>query len=800
MKSVHFPLLIFFISMNAQAQLKFDKKLLGISGISDQQVEDALHDKELYAGENSVHLYVNDRFIAKIVVYATAGGQAGYTAHDLQTFGLKKEAWDQRIEKGTATYVQLTDRIKPNFSRSDRSLKLTVPRALLENPDFIQQQKGGTGAFVNYNTYYSSFTSTGSSSDSLSTTYQVGANADNALLRANGTFSSFTSRTQSYSNNNVQSFYLDRDFDVGRVKAGRLNSPDGGFGVGYVDGVVYNTKDAPSGIGSVAFTYDSDAPAVIEFYQRDQLVYTLNVNRGHNNLAAIPVTSLTSDVVVVVKHDGQVIDTRQISRARISRATTQSSGLYAFAGRSNTDAYAMTAGAGYSKRYSDAVNPTVAVVAQQRYQGVSLSNTFDKYGLQMTTYGLLSRNERNKPGVNFNATLSYGGTDLTYQAVSRNFSYVGQALYDGQADIKSTLGITHSFVVGDNNALSLSLDRYNFYNRAGYSTWSAGYSANIKKALFSLSAGYAPQAPGDTPRDKMTMNASLSVPFEVGGRHVYYRSQYNAYSNSQRLDNYLTTRVNSDYSVTAGHVQRSAKRTETAENYISNDFNTPYTHAGLSVSRSESDSRSATSNSLSLSGSIAANRKGVVFTPEQIKETYAVVDTHLKGFVKVNSQRSSARTNYNGKVVLANIFENKPDFVKVNPKGLDSGVYFQNNQVDFISDRGAVSYFDFEPTNNRNVLLHWTNKPEALGSRTVFYDQGGNLIANFIDQDVLLVKQENVKKLQTSGMFDASDSVLMCKLPTQLEISNEQIVDTTFDCSRQKNPLAGLPGSHAPAG
>jgi outer membrane usher protein FimD/PapC len=800
MKLVHSLLLIFFISMNAHAQLKFDSKLLGINGISDQQVEDALHDTELYAGDNAVHLYVNDRFIAKTVVYRAPGGQAGYTAHDLERFGLKKEAWGQRIQNGAATYVLLTDRIKPNFSRSDRSLKLTVPRALLENPDFIQHQKGGTGAFVNYNTYYSSYDSSGSSNDSLSANYQVGANADNALLRANGTFSSFTSRTQRYSNNNVQSFYLDRDFDIGRVKAGRLNSPDGGFGVGYVDGVVYNTKGAPSSIGSVAFTYDSDAPAVIEFYQRDQLVYTLNVNRGHNNLAAIPVTSLTSDVVVVIKRDGQVIDTRQISRARISRATTQSSGLYAFAGRSNTDARAVTAGAGYSKRYSDTVNPTVAVVAQQHYQGVSVNNTLNKGGLQITTYGLLSRNEHNKLGANFNATLSYGGTDLTYQAISRNFSYVGQVLYDYQADIKSTLSIAHSFVVGDNNAFSISLDRNDFYNRASYSTWSVGYSTNIKKASLSLSAGSTLQAPGDTQRDKMTLNARLSIPFEVGGRRVDYRSQYNAYSNSQRLDNYLTTRVNSDYSVTAGHVQRTANRSESTENYISNDFNTPYTHAGLTVSKSESDSRSATSNSLSLSGSIAANHKGVVFTPEQLKDTYAIVDTHLKGFVKVSSQRSSARTNYNGKVVLANISDNKPDFVKVNPKGLDDDVYFQNNQMDFISDRGAVSYFDFEPTTNKNVLMRWTNKPEALSSRTVFYDQDGNLIANFIDQNVLLVKQDNIKQLQTSGMFDASDSTLMCKLPTQMEISNEQIIDTTFDCSRQKMPVAGLPDSHAPAG
>ncbi|MCF5657022.1 fimbria/pilus outer membrane usher protein [Pseudomonas poae] len=800
MKLVHSLLLIFFISMNAHAQLKFDNKLLGISGISDQQVEDALHDTELYAGDNAVHLYVNDRFIAKTVVYRAPGGQAGYTAHDLERFGLKKDAWGQRIQNGAATYVLLTDRIKPTFSRSDRSLKLTVPRALLENPDFIQRQKGGTGAFVNYNTYYSSFDSGGSSNDSLSATYQLGANANNALLRANGTFSSFTSRTQRYSKNNVQSLYLDRDFDIGRVKAGRLNSPDGAFGVGYVDGVVYNTKDSPSGIGSVAFTYDSDAPAVIEFYQRDQLVYTLNVNRGHNNLAAIPVTSLTSDVVVVIKRDGQVIDTRQISRARISRATTQSSGLYAFAGRSNTDTPAVTAGADYSKRYSDAVNPTVAVVAQQRYQGVSVSNTLTKGGLQMTTYGLLSRNERNKLGVNFNATLSYGGTDLTYQAISRNFSYVGQVLYDYQADIKSTWGITHSFVVGDNNAFSIMLNRNDFYSRASYSTWSAGYSTNFKRASLTLSAGSILQAPGNTQRDTMTLNASLSIPFDVGGRHVSYRSQYNAYSNTQRLDNYLTTRVNSDYSVTAGHVQRSVQRTATAENYISNDLNTPYTHAGLTVSKSESERRSATSKSLSLSGSIAANRKGVVFTPEQLKDTYAIVDTHLKGFVKVSSQRSSARTNYNGKVVLANISDNKPDFVKVNPKGLDDDVYFQNNQVDFISDRGAVSYFDFEPTLNNNVLLRWTNKPEALSSRTVFYDQDGNLIANFIDQNVLLIKQDNIKQLQTSGMFNASDSTQMCKLPTQLEISNEHIIDTTFDCSWQKMPVAGLADSPAPAG
>jgi outer membrane usher protein FimD/PapC len=113
----------------------------------------------------------------------------------------------------------------------------------------------------------------------------------------------------------------------------------------------------------------------------------------------------------------------------------------------------------------------------------------------------------------------------------------------------------------------------------------------------------------------------------------------------------LATRLNSNYSVTAGHLQSRVQRTDTAQNYISNDFNTPYTHAGLSFSKSESDSRSATSSNVSLSGSIAVNRKGVVFTPEQLKDTYAIVDTHLKRFVNVSSLRSSAK-----KTIMTKLF------------------------------------------------------------------------------------------------------------------------------------------------
>lgn len=418
----------------------------------------------------------------------------------------------------------------------------------------------------------------------------------------------------------------------------------------------------------------------------------------------------------------------------------------------------------------------------------------------MTIYGLLSKNEYNQLGVNLNAGLSYGGTELTYQSTSRNFSYVGQILYGYHADIKSTMGLSQSFIIGENHAFSVNFYRDNFYSRASYSTWSLGYATRMKNASLRLSGGYAPQAPGDYQFGKMTLSASFSVPFDIGNYHAHYYSQYSAYNNSQRLDNYLTTRLNSNYSITAGHLQSRVQRTDTAQNYISNDFNTPYTHAGLSFSKSESDSRSATSSNVSLSGSIAVNRKGVVFTPEQLKETYAIVDTHLKGFVNVSSLRSSAKTNYNGKVVLPNISDNKPDFIKVNPQGLDDGVYFQNNQVEFISDRGAVSYFDFEPTNNENVLLHWTNKPEGLSSRTIFYDRDGNLIANFIDHDVLMVKKDSVKLLQTLGMFDAADRRFICKLPAQLEISNEQIIDTTFDCSRQKKPLVNLSVSDAPAG
>ena len=75
------------------------------------------------------------------LVYRPIEVGTGYTLHDLGKFGLKMEAWGLLKKKGNEAYFQLDDRIKSSFSRSDRGLRLTVPRDLLENPDFIQHQE-----------------------------------------------------------------------------------------------------------------------------------------------------------------------------------------------------------------------------------------------------------------------------------------------------------------------------------------------------------------------------------------------------------------------------------------------------------------------------------------------------------------------------------------------------------------------------------------------------------------------------------------------------------------------------------
>jgi hypothetical protein len=86
------------------------------------------------------------------------------------------------------------------------------------------------------------------------------------------------------------------------------------------------------------------------------------------------------------------------------------------------------------------------------------------------------------------------------------------------------MGLSQSFVIGENHAFSVNLYRDNFYSRASYLTWSLGYATRIKNASLRLSGGYAPQAPGGYQFGKMTLSASFSVPFDIGNYHAHYYS------------------------------------------------------------------------------------------------------------------------------------------------------------------------------------------------------------------------------------------------------------------------------------
>ncbi|MDR6680382.1 fimbria/pilus outer membrane usher protein [Pseudomonas oryzihabitans] len=768
----------------AQAQLQFDKTLLQANGIGSQKLEDALNDNKLYPNENSVSLYVNDHSFGQDHVFLFPNGAVGFDQATLERIGLKNSAITQTRVHDGKTYAVLAAPITRIFSRSDRSLRLTIPPGLLKNPDFIQEKSGGVGAFLNYDTYYYGYQGKTLDSRSLNANYELGANVGNTLLRSRGTLSSFSSSRYSSRRQSLQTLYLDRDFDFGTLKGGRLNSPDGGFGVGYVDGVVYSSSNQISGAGSVAFNYDATDWSVVEFYQNEQLIYRVNINKGHTELGAIPVISLTSDVLVLVKRNGQVVDSRVITRAQISRSSGHDSGFYGFVGRTRYNEREVTAGAGYTRSYGKLLNPTAAVIAQKHYRGVSLSNfaTLDK--AQLTTYALLATNEKGETGLNFSGALSVGNTDLSFQATSRTFSYIGQASLEGyRPDTKGSLGLSHTFLLPHGNAINLSLNRYSFYDRKGYNAVSLGYSTHIRKASLSLSAGYMTQnqVVGDT-LDRLSLNATLSIPLNIGNHRSYYRSQYTSYNGRHNLDNYVTTQVTEDYSLSAGQ-RRVTGSGESTEHYLNQELATPYAQTSLSLSQAQGEHELSRSMSGALSGAVAVTRQGVIFSPDHVKDTYAVVDTHLKAFVKVDSLRGRVTTNHDGKALIPDIPAYRADFIKVNPEGLGDDTYFSNNRQEFISKRGSVAHFDFAPESNGSVLLKWLDKPRAFDAQSQFYDAQGNYLASFIDHDVLLVKKDDLKTLRQTGMVYAADNGLVCTLLNLPEDFHEQILNARFSCT-----------------
>lgn len=785
MIKIHCTLLIFFtlfyFSASSAETLKFDRKLLEANGISAAQLDNALNRHVIPQGYSETDIYVNGKYITTGSVF-WQNGTLYYEKEIKEKSGITSNVWHRTdIRHNHRQFYHLDKVFSVAYDRLARTLKLSGPAQYLNVRDGKNRISGGTGAFVNYSAYGYHFSAAGQPVSSLNVDYETGMNAANVVIRAHGTYSEFRSRQSATRYSTVRDGYAERDLGSFRVRVGRTVVSDGGFGTGYIDGAIVSSATGYHQ-AFVNFDYDANEVLTVEFLQNNLLLWKETVQKGHASLRNIPVADLTNDVTVLIRRNGQVIESRLISRAQISTSQDGLPGYYAFSGVRVGDKRMQVAGGGYSKRFSDRLQPSVAAVTTARYRAISLSNTLETGRLRSSQTFIFSHNEAGEAGssVNLDATISH--YSLSHTRNSRQFSYLGQGSTKAANSLRSSTGLVYSSRLSERVSGNLAFTHYNFYDSAGFDSVSAGLNLSLPHASVGVNLAYMSLAPGHSEKDKFSMNLALNVPLRWGSGRSSWRSQYYHYADTSRFINSLSAGISDDYTLTASHTRTTgAQQNETFS--VDNSVTTPYTSASLSLSQTKQNSQSYLTSAAYVSGSIAASRHGVIFSPSPISDTWAIVDTGVSQYLKVSSLQGGGVTNHDGKVIISPVRANMGDFIRVNPEGLPKGVIISNNIREFSAVRGAVPYFRFSTYRNRLLLMKWTNKPSWVHQNDVFYDRDGKMLARFIDRDVLLISEGDVQKIEHSGMASPADINVKCRLSPGSLKKKEKIKNVMFTCS-----------------
>ncbi|MEW5289859.1 fimbria/pilus outer membrane usher protein [Erwinia papayae] len=772
--------LLFAMAPALSKQLKFDPNLMSANGISDIQLDNALNQHVLPQGDTQAEIYINDHFISSDKI-SSVNGKVVYSDLFKSKSGIKKSQWRRYKKTANGKYYVLNPEVKEDFDRSDNSLRIQIPVTYLINPDGKMRTSGGTGAFINYNTYAYRFSGSSDALESTNTEYEAGLNMNNTILRSHGSYSSFRSRGINTSVNRVRDGYIERNVASVKIRAGRTMVSDGGFGTGYIDGAVISSAEG-NATAFVNFTYDTAEVLLVEFWQNNLLLYKQMIQKGHAELRNIPVSGFTGDVMVLIKRNGQIVDSRVISRGQITTVREGVTGYYAFAGRTATARRSLVSGAGFSKYFSKNISPSVALVSASKYRGITVNNTTLNGNFRSASWLSAVQNEKNQKGLSLNVTASYKNTSLTYTRNSRHFSYIDQALMGSYSAQQSSIGLSQTLQLPKGITGSLSLTHYRFYDAPSQDSLSASMSIPVAKASLGMGVAWMSLAPGHARTDKLSVNLTLSVPLRLRNRSVNWRSQYYRYGERARLSNSVSASVTDNYRLTASQMRTSGSgRSETYT--LDNAVTTPYTTADISLSQGNEAGESSRTTAAYLSGAVAISKEGVVFSPGRIGDTWAVVNTGVHHFLNVTSLQSSSVTNHDGKAIISPVAEQRGDFIRVNPEGLPSGVIIKNNVREFSAAHGSVSYFNFDASKNSSLLMKWNQMPGWVNQSDLFYNKEGKLIARFIDKQILLINEEDIKFLQGEGMSSPGRTDTTCKISTKNIHKKEDIINVNFICS-----------------
>lgn len=792
--------------------LRFDANALKAVGIEADQVDNILARTVKPVGKQEVGIHFNGKYTGVREVSFDKDGEACLDDGFLSDFSIKKDLLNIRANTGCVESKSVSQ-LEIRYERNENSLYITIADYYLDvDSKFKNIQSGGFGTFLNYNVNLGHSMGGSSSSDSITALMTWGVNLNNYVFRSDFSYGSFKSSAgAAYSNFSLNNAYVETDVaGTYRVRVGYISVGNSLFGAGQIHGAyIDNNVGMHGGDSTVRVSGTASDYAQVEVFQQGRLIYSRPVPAGAFSFDAVPLHTAYADAEVVVRETSGAEQRFSIPRAAFSVSSEMVSRFSAFAGMMDSPAGlggGPLAGAEYRFALNGSTQPFVGALVAKNYIGVGAG----------ADVSLTAFDTRGNANVSVSRSGSHGDVGAKFSSnLSARFGTVNPYLaFSWQSRLYRDLGLSQQDILAAQNEWSLEQinsfsPRYSFSAgaskplterlSAGVALSTNTYYGQPTNNSLSVSATYASRRftvsgsvnYGWTQKDAKQAGSKMwstfvnvRIPFTLGGKAGSSTSYVNRYGDTTRFGTRFDQKITENLKVGGGAElsHGGADNKASTRHFAQGFWRTPYTNASLYYSGTSNNSHNFSAN---LSGSIVATGSDFVMVPDRVQDTFAIVDTGVKGFVGVDTPTARVVTNRDGKTVVPQLFEGKSNVVNIVTKTLPDGAFVKNPRQEVSVKRGTVGRINYSSDQSRQYLVKLTAGDMRFPMGTEVLNDRAESIGFLVDENILMLDEHGIEKLAQGGVRLALTGGPSCRIDKQdlASSASTELIEIGVSCA-----------------
>lgn len=724
-----FLLLLSFVSKVTLADevTDFDTATLKARGLSTTLNNYFREGKKFSPGMNKVVPVINGKERVPTNIKFDENGAPCLYAEDLNSLGLKpvKSSSEECIDLHNF-WPQII--IKPD--PGENKLDFIIPAQALEDPNDLDVSRyavGGKAALFNYdmlmmknsNNVKSASSDNDYSADSnnlntFQSNTEEGFNINDWIVRSR---QSYSSSGDSRRFDQLYTYAQRTLTDYKTVmQAGKISVGNSLFSTPQIYGVQFTPENAlmnNQSSGAVV-TGIAQTQARIEVRQAGSLIYSTQVPSGAFTLEHLPTLNNTADLNVnVIEQDGATrtftVPASSFAHSYSQQETSYSLAMGKIDQSDNSDINSgELATLNMSTPWGKRAMVSSGALMAQRYQGLAgqLSTGLSS-GLVLSGKLNVSDDQRSQTKgaqTNFTASMPLAMRISVNGAVTfQNDGF--RSLTDGETTTdpetgeyigsryKSQYNAGIGYQAGDAGSLNLGWSRATLFDPTVTTTrWTAGWSKT-----FTGGASLSVNAERDSGQDGDTMiYVNLSIPY--GSVRVGANMSRTGNTGSEGLTMDQTLNDQFGYSLSANENSDSSVTA-----FSGNIHATPkYSQLNLGYSRFGGESSTYT---LGATGGVVATKDGVLFSPYQVQDTFAVVQIPDISGGEISTPQGPVWTNSKGYAVSSSMTPYGESRLTLVTKTLPKNVDISNGiQVAHVA-RGSVTSYKFGTVLTRRALI-----------------------------------------------------------------------------------------------